>query len=250
MRVVIIDDEAKARRVLEILLEENCPDIQVVGSAANVPEGVEVIKSTKPDLVFLDIEMPIYSGLQLLDFFDKVDFQIIFITAHNEYAINAFRVNATDYLLKPLDIDQLIKAVEKAKLMNGSLLALSSIESLKKYLNNKQTSPKITIPVTGGFIVTEPDDILYLKADSSYTLLLMKDDKKHLISKNLKDFETYLNKDTFMRIHRSYIININNVVQYFKHDGGMVKMFDGEKIPISKDRKDEFLKLFGEEFSE
>ncbi len=244
MKAIIVDDEIKARRVLEAMLVENCPQIEIVGLAPDVPEAVKLINKLKPDLVFLDIEMPIYGGFQLLDFFEKIDFQIIFITAHNHYALDAFKVSATDYLLKPVDIEQLVKAVEKAQKQAGSSQVSLSISTLKENIKEENGNIKrIALPVANGLLFADVEDLLYLQADSSYTLIFTVQGQRHLVSKNLKEFEKILPPNIFLRIHRSYIINVNKIKEYHKQDGGYVKMMNDETIFISKDRKEDFLEL-------
>jgi len=243
MKAIIIDDEAKARRVIQAMLAEHCPDIEVITTADDVPSGVKAINREMPDVVFLDIEMPGYTGFQLLDFFDDVSFEIIFTTAYSDYAIKAFEVSAIDYLLKPIQIDQLVKAVNKVKSKQKSQLN-EKIEALKLNLNETNQLSKIALPVADGFLFVKPEDILYLKAESSYTRIFLTDDKDLLVTRTLKEFEKLIDHPHFMRIHRSYLINLNHIKQYVRSDGGHIEMDNKDIVYFSKDKKEELLGAF------
>ncbi len=242
MKAVIIDDEAKARRILEALLTEHCDEIEVVAMADDVPSGVKAINKEKPDVVFLDVEMPGYSGFQLLEFFDQVDFEIIFTTAYSEHALKAFEVSAIDYLLKPIQIDQLTKAVKKL-LNKGNQQSTEKINALKSNLKDNKIS-KIALPVADGFLFAKPDEILYLKAESSYTNIILSSAKTILVSKTLKEFEKLIDHPHFMRVHRSYLVNLNHVKQFVKTDGGHLEMVNGDIVYFSKEKRDDLLQAF------
>lgn len=248
MNVIIIDDENKARRVLKALLEEYCPTVNIVAMAANVPEGVKAINTHQPDLIFLDIEMPQYNGFQLLEFFEKGDFGIIFTTAYSEYAIQAFRISAIDYLLKPIQINQLIDAVEKASQLTtqGNKQRVEQLATLKTNLSSQNgTLGRIALPISNGLHFADMEDILYLEADSSYTYVYLNNESKKLvISKLLKDLEKLLPEKTFIRIHRKYLINVAYIKQYLKSDGGYVVMTNGEQLTISRHKRDNLLQAF------
>jgi two-component system LytT family response regulator len=238
--VVIIDDEAKARRIMETLIQEHCPQLQIVDMADDVLTGVKAIQKHKPDIVFLDIEMPGYTGFQLLDFFDDIQFNVIFATAYSEYALQAFQVSAVDYLLKPIQIDQLQVAVEKAIRLANNAQTKERVSVLKENLENK-TIKKIALPMSHGLTFVPLVDILYLEADGSYTHVFLKDGSKLLISKKIKDFEQTLHPENrFFRTHRSFIVNLDYISQYVKQDGGHVVMENNAVIQIARDRKEEF----------
>lgn len=250
LKALIIDDEPKARRILEELLKEYCPnDILVVANAEDVPSGVKAIAQFQPDIVFLDIEMPNYTGFQLFDFIADINFETVFTTAYQEYAIQAFKVSAIDYLLKPIQIDGLIAAVEKVKKekveknpLNNNQTA-NKIATLQSNLNN--TNQKIALPVSDGLLFVEVNDIIYLSAEGAYTEIFIKGRKdKIVVSKNIKLFEEILIQPCFLRVHRSYIINLNCVSQYIKQDGGYIVMENGAQVALSKDKKEEFLKVY------
>ena len=241
LRTIIIDDEPKARRIMCALLEQHCPDVEILGTTDDVPSAVKMINKTKPDLVFLDIEMPGYTGFQLLDFFEKVDFQIIFTTAYSDYALQAFQVSAIDYLLKPIEVVSLKAAVEKAVLQQESTDQNERLEALAANLNPNGAVKKIALPVADGFMFVEPEDVLYLQADGSYTNIFLVDGQKFLVTKKIKEFVRILSHPCFFKTHRSYLINLNQIKQYVKHDGGYIVMGNGDQVALARDRKDEFL---------
>lgn len=242
IKAIIIDDEAKARRMMEALLKEYCPDVEVLETAEDVPSGVLAINKHKPDVLFLDVEMPGYTGFQLLDFFKEVDFEIIFTTAHSDYALQAFQVSAVDYLLKPIQISELIKAVEKLKKIKG-VESKKRIETLKE--NFKDSSiKKLALPVAEGLIFCDINDIQYLEADGSYTHFIFTDGKKLMVSKKIKEFEDVLNTNNhYFRTHRSFIVNLDKIKQYVKQDGGYILLENNVQIPLARERKDEFLAI-------
>ncbi len=233
MKAIIIDDEKRARVSLSLLLQEYCKDIELVAECENLPEGVKAIRKYKPELVLLDIEMPGYSGLELLDFFNEneIDFSIIFTTAYNEYAIQAFKLSAIDYLLKPIIPEELVQAVarlEKYKSQQYKALA----ENMQH-----ENFEKIAVPSGNSLILLNLADIMYIKGEGAYSEVYMADKTKHLVSRNLKNFEDILGKDKrFMRTHKSYIINFNEVSSYNKSDGGWLVLKNNATIPVSIDK--------------
>jgi two-component system LytT family response regulator len=239
IKAIIIDDEAKARRMMEALINEYCPDVEIVAIAEDVPSGVIAINQYQPDVLFLDVEMPGYTGFQLLDFFREVHFEIIFTTAHSDYALQAFQVSAIDFLLKPIQISELIKAVEKLKKMQG--LQEERLNTLKE--NFKDSSiRKLALPISEGLIFVEVSDILYLEADGAYTTFHLAGGKKVVVSKKIKEYEGALNvENNFFRTHRSYIINLKKIKQYIKQDGGYILLENDSQIPLARERKDEFI---------
>lgn len=233
MKAIIIDDEKKARISLRLLLEEYCPDVVLVEECENLPEGVKAIYKHQPDLVLLDIEMPGHSGLELLDFFNEneITFAIIFTTAYNEFAIQAFKLSAIDYLLKPIIPEELANAIQRLqKQKNQQFKALS--ENI-----NADTFEKIAVPSGNSYILIKIADILYIKGEGSYSEVFLKDKSKHLASRNLKNFEEILGKDKrFLRTHKSYLVNFDEVNAYNKSDGGSLEMQNGISIPVSTDK--------------
>lgn len=239
LKAVIIDDEAKARRILESFITEYCPGVTVVGVAPDVVQGVKLIQKEKPDIVFLDIEMPGYNGFQLLEFFDEVNFEVIFVTAYSEFALKAFQVSAVDYLLKPLQIDQLVNAVEKAEKLRGGSLIKERLETLKANLEEKKIK-KIVVPVSEGSLFIDVKDITHLKAEGSYVNIFLKDGNKILVSKNIKDYETQLTtEEGFFRTHRSYLVNTNYIASILP-DSSEATLQNKQTISIARERKNEF----------
>jgi two-component system, LytTR family, response regulator len=240
IKCIIIDDEPLARDFLSTILLENCPEITLVATADDVLSGVKKIQEYRPEIVFLDVEMPGYSGFQLLDFFEHIDFQVIFTTAHADYALRAFQVSAVDYLLKPIQIEQIIKAVKKAIILRGSNSIQENLKVLKENLKEGKII-KIALPVGSTLIFVSPEDFMILSADGSYTNIVLTDGRKFLISKKLKEFEDVL-KDypQFFRAHRSHLINMKYVKQFNKSEGGLILMNHEIELPLSKEKRDDF----------
>lgn len=241
MRALIIDDEDKARRLLRTLIEENCPQLTDIKQASNVPEGVRLIHEFQPEIIFLDIEMPGYSGIQLLDFFspEQINFEIIFTTAYSEYAIKAFQLNAIDYLLKPLRDEQVARAVNKAIEQRGKSQVSQRLEELKETLKASSVR-KIGLPVSNGVLFVKFDDLILLEADRMYTKVFTVHDGELLVSKPLKFFLDILKDSSeFYQPHRSFFINLKYIKQYVNQDGGYIVMDNQKMVSISRDRKDE-----------
>jgi two-component system LytT family response regulator len=242
IKTLIIEDEQKSRDVLLKIIEKNCPELKVVGNASNVTEGVDMIKSLKPDLVFLDITMPDGSGFDLLEQVADQKFDLIFATASNSHAIRAFKYSACDYLLKPIDIEELKNAVQRVvKRKNetpdmGNLNFL--IQQLKKSDDNFQ---KITLPTGNAYEIINLKDIVRCEADGSYTYFYLTDKRKLMVSASLKHYEELLPEQDFIRVHHHNLINMNHVVRFLKEDGGYAVMSDGSKIEISRRKKDQFM---------
>lgn len=249
LKAVIIDDEEKSRENLKILIEEFCSNVQVMALAKSVSEGIEAIESNKPDLIFLDIQMQKETGFDLLSTIRKIDFEIIFTTAHSEYAIDAIKFAAIDYLLKPIDINDLkqaIKRVEK-KLTTTNFKEQFDI-LLQNFRADNSDSFKLAIPSTDGLIFISIKEIIYCEALSNYTKIHMKDGKFHLISKTLKEYESLLANYHFFRIHHAYLINTKEIKKYVRGDGGYVIMNNDVTIDVSKRKKDLFLKNIDNSF--
>lgn len=242
MTAIIIDDEQRARVSLRYLLNEYCPDIEILEECENLSSGVKAIIKHKPNLVFLDIEMPGHSGLELLDFFDEDDikFQIIFTTAYNEFAIKAFKLSAVDYLLKPIDEVLLQEAVKRATKINQKK---QNYEVLKDNILSKSLN-KIAIPSGSSLLFIETKNILYIKGDGSYTVVVLKNGTKHTVSRNLKNFEeTIDDQPELLRIHKSYIVNANEIISYTKSEGGSIELTNKEHLPITADKVEKIIDL-------
>lgn len=232
---IIIDDEVRARVSLQLLLEEYCPNIKILEQCETLAEGIKAINKFKPNIVFLDIEMPAHSGLELFDFFneEEIDFSVIFTTAYSQYAIKAFKFSAIDYLLKPIHPEELIEAVkrfEKTKSQN--------IKILKENLDQNKLN-KIAVPTGNSILFLETDQILYVKGEGSYCEIVLLNGEKIICSRYLKNFEDILsNYSNFLRVQKSYIANLNYVSVYNKSDGGNLEFNNKTCIPISLDKVD------------
>ncbi len=242
IKAILIDDEERARNTLSSLLKEYCPDVQIQTTCANVPDGVIAINKYKPDVVFLDIEMPDYNGFELLSFFREIDFDIVFVTAYSEYAVKAFEISAVDYILKPIDIDQLKNSVEKLKQKKMHSQIQEQIELLKESYKDDDIR-KIALSMSNGLTFVEIADIILLEADGAYTTFYLKDGQKILVSKKLKFYEDILSsRSFFFRTHRSYFINVNYIKTYSRSENAIL-MDNDFSVTISRDRKQEFESL-------
>ena len=239
---LVIDDEADAVEFISSLIVEYCPDLVIGGKANNVSEGVQLIKEIKPDLVFLDVEMPNGTGFDLLTHFPEKHFEVIFITAFNHYAIKAIKFSAFDYILKPINIKEFIDSVNRVinKVTLGLISKNESFESLLENLRATHPS-RLVIPTSDGKEYINPKDIIRIEADRSYSWFFINDKRKILVSKHLKEFQELLNDRNFFRTHNSHLVNLDFVKKFVRIDGGYIVMTDGSQVPISRNRKDLFL---------
>jgi len=246
MKAVIIDDEERARRLLQVLIEENCPKISEVFQAESLLKGVDIIKTEQPELMFLDIEMPRHSGVEILDFIDKDDynFEIIFTTAYSDYAIKAIELSAVDYILKPVRASKLKIAVDKALKFIGRSKLNERFEVLSQALTSKEFK-KIGLPVKDGVEFVNFENIVLLEADRMYTNIYIAQHKlPMLISKPLKYFVNLLQDlPFFYKPHRSYYVNLKYINKYVKSDGGYIVMDNGKQVSLSKEKTEEFMHL-------
>lgn len=242
IKALIIDDEAYARDSLTKVINQYCQEISIVGIGENVIQAVELINRFSPDLVFLDIEMPNGNGFTLFDKIKNPSFETIFTTAYEEYALKAFRFSALDYLTKPIDFRQLQESIERFKSKQKIELKEQRIELLIENLSNKPTEfNKIVLPDYDGFSMVKISDIIYCKADGSYTEVHLLNGKKITTSRLLKSLEELLPKQTFYRIHKSYLVNLNLIKRYNKIDGHQVLMENNILLDVSERNKKEFL---------
>jgi two-component system LytT family response regulator len=243
IRALLIDDEHHSNQTLRYELERHCPDVEILDEALSGQEGIEKIARHKPDLVFLDIEMPGMSGFEMLRRLAPVEFDIIFVTAYDQYAIRAFRIAAVDYLLKPITKDHLKEAVARITERHTVAEQQQKFETLIHNLSDGMRSPRIALPSGRGMDFVQVADIIYCRADSNYTHICLHDGKKYTLAKTLKDIEQLIDLEIFFRIHQSYLVNMQHVQRYVRDDGGYVIMPDKAKIPIAKRRKEEFMAL-------
>jgi len=237
LTAIIVDDELRNRNTLKSLLKEYCQDVDVLGEAEDVLSGVKAIQTHQPDLVFLDIEMPNYSGFKLVEYFDDVQFQIIFTTAYEQYALQAFGTAATGYLLKPIDIDELINVVARAKQVKEK--KNSNLNSTSVQYSEIDPNKKIDIPTKNGFIYLTINEILYLKAEGRNTHIFFKNGQPVLTTMNMKECEKVFFKTTLLRIHKSYMINIAYIKKHIKKLDAFVEMEGGKRLDVGQAFKEQ-----------
>ncbi len=241
LNAILVEDEANSREILSNYLAKYCPNVRLVGEAASIEEAKNLMQKTENlDLVFLDVEMPFGTGFDLLDAMPDRTFETVFVTAYNQYAIDALNNHAAYYLMKPINIDELIKAVDYVTEIRQKENALED-----KVISSKlsKVEGKITLPQQDGFQILNVADILYCKADDNYTEIYL-ESKKILVSKTLKYFEEALSEFTFARIHKSYLVNVNEVIKYKKGKGGSVVVSNGKEILVSALKKKDLLAYF------
>ena len=241
LNAILVGDEETSRAILRNYLSKYCPNISIVGEASNVEEALVLIRNNDLDVVFLDVEMPYGNAFDLLDKVGHIDFETIFVTAYNHYAIEALNAHASYYLMKPISIDELIKAVDYVTEIKSKEEALQDQVLVPK---TNAVNGKITLPQQDGFEVIETANIMYCKADDNYTEIYLNNNKKKLVSKTLKYIEESLKDGNFARVHKSYLVNVNEVVKYVKGKGGSVILSNGKEIMVSASKKAELLAYF------
>ncbi len=240
INAILVDDEQMARNALRGMLEEQFPEVNILGECKNVPEAVIMIQKLKPSVVFLDVEMPEYSGFDLLDFFseEQIHFQIIFVTAYSEYSLKAFEISAVDYLLKPVRTEQLERALRKVK---DNVAQTLNYQTLKENLKEeKEENQKIILHTTESIYVVKLTDIFYLEAQGSYTKFVTENHKDILISKKISDFSYLESLPNFFRTHRSYLVNIKRIMKIDKRES-MLDMENGTSVYLAQDKKKSLL---------
>lgn len=245
LKAILVDDEQDSRDILERYIVRYCPDVILLDKCNSVKTGLESIKTHNPEIVFLDIEMPYGTGFDLLEQVGEVTFETVFVTAYDNYAIQALNQSAAYYILKPIDIDELVHAVAKIKKERQKE---DYIEHARILLDNIRQKPsgsgKIMLPTMEGFEIVAVDDIICCEADDNFTRFHLKDGKQLMICRTLKHFEEVLSDNSFIRIHRSHLINTNYVVRYTKGKGGYVTLDNGLELEVSSNKKAEFLEVF------
>ncbi|HEY4965172.1 MAG TPA: LytTR family DNA-binding domain-containing protein [Puia sp.] len=245
LKAILIDDELSSLQNLQYKILEYCPSVKVVAQTQNPEEAVRLIQQFKPDVIFLDIEMPRMSGFKMLEQIPEIDFEVIFITAYNHYAINAIRISAFDYLVKPVSIEELQLTVER--------LGLSTVkknrekaELLKKNLSSpKSQEDNIALPANDGLEFIQIKQIIRIESSSNYSKVVLQNGQQLLVTRQLKDFEELLQEYRFYRVHHSHLINLNYIAKYIRGDGGQITMRNGDVIDVSRRKKEVFLKLIG-----
>jgi len=241
IRAIIIDDEQDARDGLQLIVEKFCPEVSIIASCESPEIGLGKINELRPNLVFLDVQMPRLTGFDLLEQIEVINFEVIFVTAFDKYAIKAIKFSALDYLLKPVEVDELVSAVQKikAKENNKTTHFKSLLNNVKQ---NAQKLERLAIPSDNEIIIQKIADIVYCEADSNYTILHLVDDKKITVSKTLKEFENILPETDFCRIHHATLVNLSHITKYVKGEGGYVLVTGRRHLDVSRRKKDSFIK--------
>jgi two-component system, LytTR family, response regulator len=244
MKAILIDDEKNSRESLRKKIETHCPGIEIVAECSNGEEGLAAINTHQPAIVFLDIEMPKMNGFTMLQQLSKRNFELIFTTAYNQYAINAIRYSALDYLVKPVDVQELKNAVERISQKASLVINNEQLEILAAYLFKQQQNPeKIAVATSSGLEIIDISSIIYLEAMGNYTNIYMTDAKPLLSSKTLKEFEDILPTSLFFRIHNASLVNVSLIKKYNKGENGQVVLANGKILDVARRRKDELLVL-------
>lgn len=245
IKAIVIDDEVHCLETLNLLLKEYCPQVQLLEQCRSAKKGLEAIEKLKPDLVFLDIEMPTMNGFEMLEQFTEIPFAIVFTTSYDQYAIKAIRFSALDYLLKPIDPNELVNAVKKVQEQRHLPMAEQFQMLLKQVHGKNNQFNKIAVPTSEGFELIPADQLIYLEANDNYTHLFLKNKTKIIACRTLKEMEEQLlDFAFFVRVHHSYIVNLNEVTRYVRGEGGYLVMSDGSTVSVSRSRKESLLKWF------
>jgi two-component system, LytTR family, response regulator len=246
LRAILIDDESSSRNSLRQKISAYCPGIEIIAECENGEDGLKTIEESKPDVVFLDVEMPRMNGFTMLQQLKNRSFELIFTTAYDHYAIKAIRYSALDYLVKPVEVEELKESVRKATEKREHNIPNVRVETLlHNLLDEKNLHSRIAIPSMEGLQFVEMGDIIYLEAKSNYTEIFVKDIPKITVAKTLKEFDDLLPSSAFVRIHHSYLINKHHVLKYIKGEGGQVVMRNGTILDVARRKKEEFMKAIG-----
>ena len=246
LTAIIIDDETSSRNSLKQKLAHHCTEIEIIGECENGEAGIKMLSNKNPDIVFLDVEMPRMNGFTMLQQLPHKNFEVIFITAYDHYAIKAIKFSALDYLVKPVAIEDLKAAIEKVAQKRKQSKGNERLELLlENLMTDKKELQRIAIPSMEGLQFVETGHIIYLEANSNYTCFYLTNNTKITVAKTLKDFEELLPTSVFMRIHHSYIINKNLVKKYIKGEGGQVQMINDTVLDVARRKKEEFMKAMG-----
>jgi two-component system LytT family response regulator len=246
IKAIIVDDEQHCIEALQTMLQKKCPEVTVLAGVKSVQEAKELVDELQPDLVFLDVEMPHQNGFELLKMYDKVNFEVIFTTAYEQYALKAIKFNALDYLLKPFSIKELQDALEKVKEKQQARQKDPSASPLEMFMQNmktlQQTHKKIALPTINGLVFMPVQKIVRCESTGNYTKIFFTDKKHLMVSRPLKEFEELLTDVDFFRVHNSHLINLQQMQSYIQGEGGFALMSDGTQVEVSRRRKADFLK--------
>ncbi len=242
LKAIIIDDEPYCCEILAAMLESDCPDVEIISVCNNAKDALAAIRQHAPDLVFLDVEMPRMNGFEMLEQLSIINFHLIFTTSYDQYALKAIRFSAIDYLLKPIDREELKKAVQKVKERIQIPLPQQLEILMQKIRQPSHPVNKVALPTIEGLQMIPVDTIISCESDDNYTILQLKGQKKMLVTRSLKDMEEILEQHSFIRVHRSYLVNLNEIEKYIKGDGGYLVMSDGASVDVAKNKKEVLLK--------
>lgn len=245
LRAILIDDEPDNVKLLSLQLKLYCPQVSVVAECTNSKEGLTKIKELQPDIIFLDIEMPFMNGFELLEAVGTLNFQVVFVTAYDQFAIKAFKFSALDYILKPVDARELQTAVGKAE--RSAKIDKEQLQMVMQQLSadDRQLPDKIALPYQNGVIFTELTKVIYCEADDNYTQFVLVDGKQYIVAKTLGSIQEILEDRNFLRVHRQYLVNLDHIVKYVKGEGNYLVMPDQKKIPVARNKKERLIKKFG-----
>ena len=245
LKAIIIDDEPDCVKLLALQLKMYCPQVQVVAGCTESETGYLKIKELLPDIVFMDIEMPVMNGFQLLEKIGSIQFSLVFVTAYDQFAVKAFRFSALDYLLKPIDGKDLKAAVEKAEQRHWPQPQQFNLLKEQLHGGTKNLPDKIALPYQNGVIFAEIKNVIYCESDNNYTRIYTVDGKKYLVAKTLGDIQEVLEERNFLRIHRQYLINLSHIKKYVRGDGNYVIMSNDQSIPVARNQKERLVERFG-----
>ncbi|HCC70734.1 MAG TPA: DNA-binding response regulator [Bacteroidales bacterium] len=234
MKIILVDDEAPVRNSITAILNEKYPDIDIAASIGSVKEGYEAVLEHRPDMVFLDVEMPDGTGFDLLNKLPSIDFKVIFITAHQEYALGAIKMSALDFVLKPFGTDEICTAVDKARNLINNEEEQIKLKALQENLENIKVLKRIVLHTADNLHLVAITDIVRAEAESNYTHFILSDGKKIMVSRTIKEFDTLLSGSGMIRVHQSHLVNISWVDRFVKRDGGYLLLKDKSKIPVSQ----------------
>jgi two-component system, LytTR family, response regulator len=244
IKTLIVDDEDNVREVMRKLLNEYCENVSVVAEANSVKSGINAIKKYNPDLVLLDIKMGDGTGFDLIDNIETINFKVIFVTAFEEYAVKAFKFSALDYILKPVDPDELIEAVKRTEevMQHEMQLQLSAFSSNME--NTDVPRKKLVLKTLDNIFLVKLEDITYCESDGAYTKFHSFDQKEIMVSRSLKEYQEMLSDQGFFRVHKSFLINLSHILRFEKTDGGFVVLTNEDRVPVSSRKKDQLMSLF------
>lgn len=245
LRTIIIDDEPNAVGLLALRLQQHCPHVEVLASCTSSHKGVQAILDHRPNLVFLDIEMPQMNGFQLLEAVGSIDFSLVFVTAYDKFALKAFRYSAVDYLLKPIDTQELIQAVGRVEKQLQT--SPEQVDHLKQQLHptTKLMPDKIALPYQNGVTFVELKDIVYCESDDNHTKFYVAEGPHYLVTKSMRDIQELLEERDFLRVHRQYLINLNHIKKFVRGEGNYLIMSNQQSIPVSRAQRDRLMERFG-----